>query len=151
MTETREHAVRLQRTFNTAPPTVWRMWATASEFAAWYGPDGATVEVVEMDVRVGGRRHFSMSMQTPDGEMQMWFVGEFREVDEPHRLVYTEAMADAEGTPGPGGETVVEVEFHEVGGATEITVTHHGVPAGSPGEAGWSMALQHLTDRLASA
>ena len=45
-----------------------------------------------MDVRVGGTRHLCMAMQTPNGEMQMWFVGEFKEVVENRRLVYTDSM-----------------------------------------------------------
>ena len=38
-----------------------------------------------------------MEMQTPAGPMQMWFGGEYREVVDNERLVYTEFMCDENG------------------------------------------------------
>ena len=60
-------------------------------------PDGATIPVAKMDVRVGGTRLVCMEMDTPGGPMQMWFTGEYREVVENERLVYTESMSDENG------------------------------------------------------
>ena len=56
------------------------MWTEPEHFRSWYGPDGATIPVAKMDVRVGGTRLVCMEMQTPNGAMQMWFTGEYREV-----------------------------------------------------------------------
>jgi len=136
-------AVHLTRTFDAPRAVLWRMWTDPQEFAAWYGPDGATVDVREMDVRPGGRRAVSMHVETPQGPMTMEFVGVYREVDPPARLVYTEAVASHP-------ETVVEVELRDDGDRTTVVLTHHGIPAGSPGEAGWTMALDHLQARLAT-
>jgi uncharacterized protein YndB with AHSA1/START domain len=38
-----------------------------------------------------------MAVQTPNGPMQMWFTGEYREVVEPERLVYSESVCDDNG------------------------------------------------------
>ena len=146
MTQDTDNAVRLTRTFDAPRDVVWRMWTDPAEFAAWYGPDGATVEVTEWDLRPGGRRLVAMGVETPGGPMTMRFTGEFVEVSEPDRLVYTEAMADQEHP-----QTRVEVEFHEDGERTSLLLVHHGIPAGSPGEAGWAMALDHLATRVRSA
>lgn len=134
-------AVHLTRTFDAAREVLWRMWTDPGEFAAWYGPDGASVDVREMDVRPGGRRVVAMQVDTPQGSRTMEFVGEFREVVAPERLVYTEAVASHP-------ETVVEVELREEGDGTTVVLTHHGIPADSPGEMGWIMALDHLRARL---
>ena len=40
--------------------------------------------------------------------------------------------------------TVVTVELHDVAGRTRMLLTHAGIPAGSPGAAGWTMALDKL-------
>lgn len=146
--------VRIERTFNAPIQNVWDMWAAAQNFQQWYGPTGATLPTVTMDVRVGGRRHFCMEMQTPNGPMQMWFVGEFVEIDEPHRLVYTEIMSNKNGdklppsSMGMPGDEVVEttviVELEDNGGGTKAVMTHQGVPADSPGAQGWNMALDKL-------
>lgn len=82
----------------------------------------------------------------------MWFSGEFIEITEPTRLVYTEAVTDADGAAQAGGHppTEVHVDLREVGDSTHLVLTHRGIPAGSPGEAGWRSALDELDRRLAT-
>jgi uncharacterized protein YndB with AHSA1/START domain len=151
MSNDSKNAVRLSRTFDASQAVLWRMWTDPDEFAAWYGPDGATVRVTVMDVRPGGSRRVGMEVMTPGGPANMWFTGEFREVVEPDRLVYTEAVSDESGVVAdPHGVTEVEVELYDEGGRTTVVVTHHGIPAGSPGAAGWAMALDHLAVLVAA-
>ena len=156
---TATQSVTLERTLDAPIDLVWQMWTEAEHFAAWYGPTGATVPVIEMDVTVGGTRHFCIEMQTPDGESRMWFVGEYRVVDAPTRLVYTESMSDPDGnrvSPEamgmPGGHpevTEVTVELTDLDGRTRMVMTHAGIPADSPGAMGWNMALDKLEAHLA--
>ena len=157
---TATQSVTLERTLDAPIDLVWRMWTEAEHFAAWYGPTGATIPVIETDVRVGGRRHFCMQMQTPDGQSQMWFVGEYRVVDAPTRLVYTESMSDPDGNvvspeamgmPGGHPETTeITVELDDLDGRTRMVMTHAGIPADSPGAMGWNMALDKLEAHLAT-
>ncbi len=151
-------AVVIERSFDVPVDLVWQMWTDAEHFKAWYGPDGATIPVVEMDVRVGGTRLVCMEMPSPGGSMQMWFTGEFREVVENERLVYTESMSDENGnvqSPSDMGmpeghptTTEVRIELADVGGRTKMVMTHVGVPSDSPGAAGWAMALDKLAAHL---
>ena len=151
----------LERTFDAPIQLVWAMWTDPHHFRAWYGPAGATIPVASMDVRVGGSRLVGMEMQTPDGPVRMWFAGEYVAVEAPHRLVYTESMADEQGnalTPDQAGMpadqpvgTTVTVAFTEVDDGTRLVLTHVGVPSDSPGATGWTMALDELTLRLAEA
>ena len=145
-------AVVLERTFTAPASEVWRMWTDPVAFAGWYGPGGASISVCEMDVRAGGRRRVCMRFETPEGPREMWFTGEFLEIDEANHLVYTEAMTDADGRPLPGGHpsTEVDVAFEEVVGGTRVVLTHRGIPAGSPGEQGWRAAFDELDRRLAT-
>lgn len=152
--------VSIERTFDAPVERVWQMWTDADHFAAWYGPMGAEVTIAEMDVEVGGTRHLCMAMETPNGPMQMWFVGEFTEIVEHERLVYTDSMSDADGnvlSPAQMGmpeghpeTTEVVVELASVDGKTRMTMTHVGVPADSPGGSGWAMAFDKLADHLAT-
>lgn len=150
-------AVVIERTFDAPVEQIWAMWTVPEHFRSWYGPTGATISVAQMDVGVGGARLVGMEMQTPNGAMAMWFAGEFLEVVEPERLVYTEVLADEHGTPldgsgmpGGNGVTEVRVELTAVDGGTRMVMTHVGIPAGSPGEAGWLMAIDTLSEVLAS-
>src|SRR5438477_7578788 len=156
MTDTSDSqdAVTIERTFDAPVDVIWQMWTEPEHFTAWYGPDGATIPVAKMDVRVGGTRLVSMEMRTPDGTMQMWFTGEYREVVENERLVYTESMSDENGNVRSASEmgmpeghpttTEVRVELEDVGGGTKMVMTHAGIPSDSPGAAGWTMALDKL-------
>ncbi len=152
-----ENSVVIERTLDASIDMVWSMWTEAANFQKWYGPMGATIPVAEMDVTVGGKRKICMEMQTPNGLMQMWMVGEYKEITPKTRLVYTEAMADADGnimSPAAMGMdqpdiTDVIVELEDLGGSTKMTMTHAGIPAGSPGEMGWNMALDKMAGVLA--
>lgn len=148
--DTTADAVVIERTFAAPADLVWEMWTEPEHFGAWYGPDGARLPVVDLDVRVGGRRRVCMEVDTPDGVMRMWFTGEHREVVVNQRLVYTEAIADDQGlAPAPDAQTTeVRVELEAAPGGTRVVLTHTGVPAGSPGEAGWMMALDKLARNL---
>ncbi len=150
--------VRIERGFQAPIAAVWAMWTDPARFASWYGPNGAQVEVKTMDVTVGGARHFSMSMKMPDRTMTMWFVGKYTEVNEPHRLVYTESMADEQGNvvspqsmgmpEGHPEVTEVIVELAESGEGTAMIMTHVGVPADSGGAGGWAQAMDKLAALL---
>jgi uncharacterized protein YndB with AHSA1/START domain len=147
-------AVVIERSFDAPVGLIWQMWTDPHHFKAWYGPNGATVPVAKMDVRVGGTRLVCIEMQTPDGAMQMWFTGEYREVVENQRLVYTESMSDENGnvvSPSdigmPDGHPVtteVSVELEDINGRTKMVMTHAGIPGESPGAAGWATALDKL-------
>ena len=151
--------VVIERTFDAPADLIWRMWTEAEHFAAWYGPSGASIPLAKMDVRIGGSRLVCMEVRTPNGTMQMWFTGEYREVSANRRLVYTEAMCDAEGnvlSPADMGmpeghptTTEITVELEDLGGRTRMVMTHAGIPADSPGAMGWNMAFDKLAAHLA--
>ena len=150
--------VVIERSFDAPVALIWKMWTDPDHFAAWYGPNGATIPVAKMDVRVGGTRLVAMEMATPNGQMQMWFTGEYREVVENERLVYTESMSDENGNvlsptdmgmpAGHPTTTEVRVEFRAVGGQTTMVMTHVGIPADSPGAAGWAMAFDKFAAHI---
>ena len=147
-------SVVIERSFDAPADLVWQMWTDPDHFKRWYGPEGATIAVAELDVRVGGTRLVCMEMPTPDGTMRMWFTGKHLEVVENTRLVYTESMSDEHGNVLAAAEvglpeahpttTEVRVELEGHAGRTRLVMTHLGVPEGSPGAAGWAMAFDRL-------
>jgi uncharacterized protein YndB with AHSA1/START domain len=153
-------AVMIERTFDAPVDLIWQMWTDPEHFKAWYGPNGASVPVARMDVRVGGTRLICMEIEGPRGRMQMWFTGEYREVVEAKRLVYTESMSDQDGnivSPSqmgmPDGHpetTEVIVELEDIAGRTKMVLTHVGVPGDSAGASGWNMAFDKLAAQLES-
>ncbi|MDX8350132.1 SRPBCC domain-containing protein [Cognatiyoonia sp. IB215446] len=152
--------VRIEREFDAPIDMVWKMWTDPEMFRKWYGPNGMSVPTAEMDVTIGGTRKVSMLMQGADPARSMWFTGVYKEVNAPHRLVYTESMCDADGniiSPQAMGMpdsfpdiTEVIVELRDMGGRTQMTMVHVGVPEGSPGAGGWTQAFDKLADLAAS-
>ena len=143
--------VVIERVVDAPISQVWTMWTDPQHFAAWYGPSGATIGTVRFDLRPGGERIVAMTVQTPDGERTIWFTGEHVEIDEPHLLVYTEAMTEGDGGTPRTPVTTVRIELTNETGQTRLLLTHHGVPADSPGATGWQMALDKLQAILTQA
>lgn len=148
-------AVVLTRTIAVSIAQAWELWADAAHFQQWYGPKGANIPLAEFDAQIGGARKVCMEMNTPNGPMQMWFVGKFVTLNEPDLIEYTEALGDADGNVLPPSAmgmpddhpmvTQVSVRFTAVDDTTtSFTLTHAGIPADSPGASGWAMALDKL-------
>jgi uncharacterized protein YndB with AHSA1/START domain len=147
-------ALVIERIFDAPVEAVWALWTDPEQFAAWYGPNGASLPMADLDVRIGGLRRVCLEVQTPNGPMSLWFTGEYREIVDNRRLVYTESMSDEDGrilAPSDLGMshdhpsvTEVVVELDDLDGRTRMTLTHRGVPADSPGATGWAMALDKL-------
>ena len=145
---------RIERTVEAPIDAVWRMWTDAEQFKQWYGPNGMSIPMAEMDAAVGGQRKICMSMKTPERSMTMWFTGEYKEVHAPRRLIYTESMCDEAGNilspqsmgmpEGHPETTEVVVDLSETHGQTTMILTHIGVPADSGGAGGWTQAIEKM-------
>ncbi len=150
--------VLIERELDAPIETVWKMWTDPTLFQQWYGPNGMSVPVAEMNVVIGGKRKICMEMVRPERTMTMWFSGEYREIEEPTRLVYTESMCDQDGNiispqamgmpEGHPEVTEIIVELSSEDGNTKMKMVHIGVPAGSNGAGGWAQAFDKLADVL---
>jgi uncharacterized protein YndB with AHSA1/START domain len=147
-------AVVIERTFDAAIDLIWQMWTQPEHFKKWYGPNGATIPVAKMDVRIGGNRLICMEMRG----MKMWTTGEYTTIIPTTHLTYTESMADENGnvvSPSAMGmpegyptTTEVTVLLEDLGGRTKMVMTHAGMPAGSGADGGWNQAFDKLTDHI---
>ncbi len=68
---------------------MWDAWTIPEHVTQWMlGPDGWSMPVCEIDLRVGGAWHYVW--RKSDGE-EMGMRGEYREITPPERLVQTES------------------------------------------------------------
>lgn len=156
---TNKDAVVIERTFDAGVDIIWKMWTEPEHFQKWYGPQGFTVPVANMDLRVGGKR--LVCMASPDGSMKMWTVGEYTEISPTSRLSYTESPADENGnvvSPSAMGmpegyptTTEVTVLLEDLGGRTKMVMTHAGMPADSGAGGGWNQAFDKLAAHIKTA
>ena len=75
----------------------------------WHGPEGYWLTECSIDFRVGGKWARCMS-RAADHAHRIW--GEYLEIDEPRRLVFTYVNDFDEH------ETIVTLDFEDVGGKT---------------------------------
>ena len=116
-----DREVRVTRSFRAPRGLVYRAYTEPELVRRWLlGPPGWTMPICEMDVRVGGQYRWRWRSQEKGSEFG--FMGTFREVQAPSRLVHTEAYDP--GTVGggdPGEPAIVTVTFTEDGGVTTVT------------------------------
>jgi uncharacterized protein YndB with AHSA1/START domain len=56
----------IERTFKATLEEVWELWTTKDGIEAWWGPEGFTVKVHELDLRPGGVMRYSMIATAPE-------------------------------------------------------------------------------------
>jgi len=99
------------RTFDAPRALVWKVMTQPEHVVRWWGTDGQRNEITHFDVRPGGK--WRIISHEPDGNDYI-FTGEYREVKEPERFVWTFGMENMFV-----GKTLLETHtFEEVDGRT---------------------------------
>jgi uncharacterized protein YndB with AHSA1/START domain len=105
----------LTRMFDAPPHLVFDAWTKTEFVQRWYGMRDFKTTTCEIDLRVGGKWRWVQTM--PDGG-EVGFSGKYREIDRPHRLVFSEEFEAM-----PGTEYLVTLDFADQNGKTKLT-TH---------------------------
>jgi uncharacterized protein YndB with AHSA1/START domain len=109
------------RTFNAPRNLVFDAWTKPELVRRWLlGPPGWTMPVCEMDVRVGGK--YRWRWRSDETGKEFGFVGEFREVVRPSRIVHVERYEPGD-VGGEMGEALVTSEMTEKDGVTTHRMT----------------------------
>jgi len=141
-----EHSLQLKRTFAAPRERVYRAWTDARQFGLWFhpSPDFKTV-ITRLDLRVGGK--YSLEMHERDGKVNK-LSGTYEEVRPPEKLVFTWHWE----VDGDLAASVVTVLFTDLGGSTEVSLTHerlHSAKAVESHTRGWQGCLGNLETYLA--
>jgi uncharacterized protein YndB with AHSA1/START domain len=115
----------LERTFQAHIDEVWELWTTKEGIESWWGPEGFSVAVSDLNLRPGGRLAYTMSAIAPEMIDYMKKAGmpvsnqhslRFTEVDPPRRLAYKEKV-----------DFIPDVEAYEVETVVELSQVPDGV------------------------
>ena len=132
-------ALEIKRTFQAPREKVFEAWTDAEKLNRWFAPSDDYEVSAECDPRPGGNYHIQMTHK--EGNVHA-VVGEYREVIPPEKLVFTWSWED-----GSVQGSLVAVDFRDVGGATEVTLTHNGFPSAEwrdKHNQGWAGCLSRL-------
>lgn len=113
-----DREIVMRRVFDAPRRLVFDSHTKPELMKRWlFGPDGWSLPVCEVDLRVGGKIRYVWRRERDGHEMGM--TGVFREIVAPERLVSTERFDDP-WYPGEGLNTIV---LAEAGGRTTLTYT----------------------------
>jgi uncharacterized protein YndB with AHSA1/START domain len=113
--------ILITREFDAAPDLVFKAWTTPELIERWWAGKRGKVKSAEVDLRVGGKWRYVMEAQ---GDFEVAFHGEFREIVPNERLVNTEVFEDPDGLwqRDPDFYAVNTITFTESGdGRTTMT------------------------------
>jgi uncharacterized protein YndB with AHSA1/START domain len=140
----------MRRVFDAPRERVWKEWTDPEAFADWFGGPQSEVPLssVSMEVRPGGALRLTMFAEP--GRREIQWKGEYREVSEPERLVFT--LSDE---PGEESYELVTVILSDLGdGRTEMQLEQRGRMRPEQYERaqeGWGGFFDRLAERLAQA
>lgn len=84
--------ITFERQFRATPAEVWELWTTKEGIEEWWGPDGFSVTVHELEVRTGGTFYYAMTATDPPQVEFMKKAG--MPVTTLHRGTFTEVVLE---------------------------------------------------------
>ena len=118
LTTSGDREIVMTRDFNAPRHLVFDAFTKPELIKRWLlGPDGWSMPVCEVDLRIGGK--FRYVWRKDGSTEQMGMSGVFRDIDAPKRIINTERFDE----PWYPGEAVDTTEFAEHGNRTTVKQT----------------------------
>ena len=129
--------VAARRVYRVPVADLWAAWTAAELIRRWWGPEGFTCPVAQMDVRAGGVSLLAMQAPPQYGGGRTYNTWSYSVVEPMARLEYLMRFADPAGTtirpadagipPGvPDAVPHVVTFTPAAGGGTELSITESG-------------------------
>jgi uncharacterized protein YndB with AHSA1/START domain len=111
----------LDAEFDASPERVWQLWADPRQLERWWGPPTYPATFTKHDLAPGSRVEYHMTGPQGDQPRGYW---EVLEAEAPHRLVFRDGFANADGTPNTElPMNTARVRIEEVGrGRTRMSI-----------------------------
>jgi len=143
--------LKITRVFDVPRSLVWKAWTDMEHAKHWAGPEGFETRALEHDVRPGGKWRGCLHRIEPErgcgpsAGRDLWQSGQYLEVVEPERLVFTFRWENRSDIPTP--ETVITILFEEHEGKTTMHF-HQSLLANAENRDGHSFGWNSSFDRL---
>ena len=141
-----DEQILITREFDAPKHLVYKALTTPELVKRWWHANRGEMTVCEIDLRVGGTWRYVM---VADGDFEVGFHGEYREIVPNERLVSTEAY---EGIPDADAHAALNtLTLTEIDGRTTVTIlVEHPTKEGRDAhiESGMEAGLQDALDLL---
>ena len=144
--ERAERALHLSRHFDAPREIIFRAWTDPSWLVRWMGPQQCTCPHAEADLHVGGA--LKIAIRNAEGK-DHWAQGVYQVIEPPARLAFTWRWDQKDGSLG--AEMLIEIEFLDRDGGTEMVFTQTRFPtedSREQHEGGWNSSFESLAAAL---
>jgi uncharacterized protein YndB with AHSA1/START domain len=140
-----ENLVRLTRVLRARPGEVFRAWTEPDLLEGWWTGVGGWVDAkAEVDLRVGGRYHFSMRDERGAAH---GVLGVYTEIVPAERLGFSWTWENEPSVMRGSEGSLVDLVLREVSEGTQLSLTHSGLGSKlvkDMHEQGWNALLTSL-------
>lgn len=133
----------IKKFFDAPIARIFACFTQPELLSQWHSPNDSMSVTTEVDLKIGG--DYRIVMTGPDGEAHT-AIGQYQEIDQPKKLVYSWRW---EGAEGP--DTIVTVLLKELGPQTEVELIHTGFENNDTTQhhsQGWSGIFGRLATHL---
>jgi uncharacterized protein YndB with AHSA1/START domain len=110
----------IERAYSASIKDVWELWTTKAGIESWWGPDGFTVKVHELDLRAGGEMRYAMTAVEPAQVKYMQQAG--MPLTTEAKLTYTEIVPEKRIAYTHRADFIPGVAPYDVGNKVEFFV-----------------------------
>jgi uncharacterized protein YndB with AHSA1/START domain len=115
----------IERRYAASIEDAWELWTTKEGIESWWGPDGFSVKVHELDLRAGGKMRYAMTAVDPAQVQFMRQAG--MPLTTEAKLTYTEIVAGKSIAYTHRADFIPGVEPYDVGNKVEFFAEGDGV------------------------
>jgi uncharacterized protein YndB with AHSA1/START domain len=129
---------------------LYKAWITPEDLKQWWRPSDNQLVKAELDVKEGGQ--FKYEFEGKDGQTSLVITGEYQEVSENERLVYSWNWSVPANVVKPS-EHALTILFIGEGDGSRIKITQENFlhdESINPHQEGWEKALNDLHDYLSN-
>jgi uncharacterized protein YndB with AHSA1/START domain len=138
-------ALVVERVLSASPEQVFDAFLDPAKLVKWWGPQGFSIIHCEVEAKVGGK--WRIGMKSPNSS-EHWIQGVYREINSPHRLVFTWIWEKSERV---NPETTVTITLVGNQQQTQLRLVHEPFETKEQHighEKGWFDSLQALSQML---
>lgn len=132
----------ITRVFNAPCAMVFSAWTDPKQMVQWWSPQEIECRSVSAELKIGGAYRIHMVSEKGDHIA----VGKYLEII-PNKLVKFSWQWESYAMP----DSIVTVEFADLGKATRLTLTHEGVPDQedvADHTRGWTSAIEKFAELI---
>jgi uncharacterized protein YndB with AHSA1/START domain len=113
-----DRKIVIERTYVASIEDVWELWTTKEGIESWWGPEGFSVHVHELDLRAGGEMRYAMTAVDP-AQVKFMKQGGMLLTTEA-KLTYTEIVPEKSIAYIHLADFIPGVEPYDVGNKVEF-------------------------------